>query len=136
MKKLILVVDDEESIRSILTESLGFNGYEVATASSVVAGLRAAQQSAPQLVISDLQMADSDGLEMIGRLKDLIPGVPVILLTGVLFEPRAADELLSHNVSCYLPKTSSLAEIMEAVRGLIGPGLVDEPGGACASSGH
>ena len=78
-----------------------------------------AAEAPPQLIISDLQLEDSDGLDMIARLKSSLPAVPVILLTGVLFDPEVARDVLTKNVACYLEKTSPLSKILEVVQRLI-----------------
>jgi CheY-like chemotaxis protein len=123
MKKHILIVDDEESIRELLSVYLGGAGYRVTTVASLTAALEAVGQESPDLIISDLQLEGADGLETIARLKNAVPFKPVILLTGVLFDPNAVNEVLMSKVTCYLPKTCSLAQIMETVRR-----LTQEPG--------
>lgn len=119
MKKHILIVDDEADIRDLLGQVLTANGYQVTAVASAAEALKAAQQSPLDLIISDLQLEDADGLEMIEELKAALPDTPVILLTGVLFDPEIVRDSLSTNVACYLPKTSSLARLMEAVQRLL-----------------
>jgi len=118
MKKHILVVDDEESIRELLNIYLVGAGYSVTAVASPAAALDAVQQEPPDLIISDLQLEGADGMQTIARLKNAVPNTPVILLTGVLFDPNAVNELLMSKVTCYLPKTCTLAQIMETVRRL------------------
>ena len=121
MKQHLLVVDDEANIRELLGKCLASNGYRVTAVASAAEALRVARDERPDLIISDLQLEDADGLEMIAELKAEFPERPVILLTGVLFDPKVVNELLPAKVDCYLEKTSSLAKILEAVRRLIGP---------------
>jgi DNA-binding response OmpR family regulator len=118
MKKHILIVDDEESIRELLNVYLTGAGYRVTTVASLTAALDAVRLEPPDLIISDLQLEGADGLQTIERLKNAVPDKPVILLTGVLFDPQAVNQVLMSKVTCYLPKTCSLAQIMEAVRRL------------------
>jgi len=118
MKKHILIVDDEESIRDLLSVYLAGAGYRVTAVASLTAALDAVRLEAPDLIISDLQLEGADGLQTIERLKNAVPDRPVILLTGVLFDPQAVNQVLMSKVACYLPKTCSLAQIMEAVRRL------------------
>jgi CheY-like chemotaxis protein len=119
MKKHILIVDDEADIRELLGQFLESVGYKVTSASSQAGALEAVRSEPPHLIISDLQLEDADGLQMIARLKAVLPDVPVILLTGVLFDPKAVNDVLLSKVSCYLDKTSSLAKIQEAIRRLL-----------------
>jgi CheY-like chemotaxis protein len=119
MKQHILIVDDEAQIRSLLAEFLGRCGYRVTPVSTAIEAQAAVQADRPDLIITDLQLEDSDGLDMIAQLKATLPDTPVILLTGVLFDPKVARDVLSKKVSSYLAKTSSLARILEEVRKLL-----------------
>jgi DNA-binding NarL/FixJ family response regulator len=77
---------------------------------------------AADLVICDLQLADSDGLTIIAALRRLLPKAPVMLLTGVNFNPAEVDVTFGGLVSTYLPKPARLRAIAAAVARLIGPG--------------
>jgi DNA-binding NtrC family response regulator len=121
MNKHILLVDDEVAIRSLLTQFLTDCGYRVTAVSSPSEARKAVARDAPQLVISDLQLEDSDGLDLLVRMKADLPDTPMMLLTGMLFDARVVEEVLSQKVSAYLPKTTSLAQIEVEVRRLIGP---------------
>jgi CheY-like chemotaxis protein len=115
MNKHILLIDDEAAIRDLLARFLFSSRYRVTAVALAIEALEIVQRDPPDLIISDLQLEDEDGLEMIAQLKKKLPDVPVILLTGVLFDPQVVRENLSKKVSCYLEKTSSLAEIKAAV---------------------
>lgn len=82
----ILVIDDEPSLREVLTMVLVRAGYEVRDAPSGEAGLRVFAQWMPDLVISDLTMPGIDGLEVLRRVRVLAAeagrDVPVILITA------------------------------------------------------
>jgi CheY-like chemotaxis protein len=121
MQKHLLVVDDEAAIRELLASFLDRSGYRVTAVASALEAEEHAARDKPDLVISDLQLEASDGLEMIDRLKTLMPETPMMLLTGVLFDPKVVRETLQKKVSCYVEKTAPLSKILEAVRSLIGP---------------
>jgi DNA-binding NtrC family response regulator len=127
MKKKILIIDDEVHIRDLLEQFFTGLGYDVTTAASAAAALASVQRSTPDLVMSDLQLEDADGLEMIAQLKKLLPTTPVILLTGVLFDADIIRDVLHKQVAAYLPKTSSLSRILDEVRHLLG--AADRPTG-------
>ncbi len=118
MKKHILIVDDEDDIRSLLGEFLESSGYSVAGVPSLAAALESIRKQPPTLIISDLQLEDADGLEMIAKMRAAHPDAPVILLTGVLFGPKAVNDVLLSKVTCYLPKTCSLGTILDNIRKL------------------
>jgi two-component system OmpR family response regulator len=120
MSKQILHLDDEPAIRDILAAHLGHLGYHVTSVGSPDEALQAAAKTKPDLVISDLQLEDGDGLETIAELRKRFPGIPVIMLTGVLIDPRVAKQSVAREVDVYLQKTVPLAKIVEEVKRLIG----------------
>jgi DNA-binding NtrC family response regulator len=121
MRQHILIVDDEADIRDLLSQALNARGYRITSAASVAEALRSCKQDPPDMIISDLQLENSDGLQMIAEMKATLPDKPVMLLTGVLFDQEVVSKVLESKVACYLAKTSSLAQILEAVRQLLNP---------------
>jgi CheY-like chemotaxis protein len=120
MKKHIVIVDDEPDIRDVLMQALQAKGYRVTAAEAGHEALRIVKSDPPNLLVSDLQMEDSDGLELIEQIKKQIPDLPVILLTGMIFDADVIRETISKKVSCYLDKTSSLQKVMQEVQRLLG----------------
>jgi len=120
MPKHILIVDDEAVIRELLESYLVQNGYRVTAAPSAQEAETVAGRDKPDLVITDLQLEDSDGLEMVARLKALLPDTPMILLTGVLFDSKVVREVLNKKVSAYIEKTAPLSRILEEIQRLTG----------------
>lgn len=120
MKKHILIVDDEAAIRDLLAQCLTVSGYRVTTVATAVEALEVIRRERPDLIISDLQLEESDGLEMIDQMKTLLPDTPVILLTGVLFDPEVVRDTISKKVACYLEKTAPLKRIMQEVERFVG----------------
>lgn len=121
MKKHIMLVDDEAPIREILAQLLGATDYRVTEAASAAEAEQVVQRDPPDLIISDLQLEESDGLTMISQVKSTRPNLPVILLTGVLFDDDVVRGSLQKLVTSYLPKTTPLAKILEEVRRLLPP---------------
>lgn len=119
MKKRILVIDDEATIRDLLSSFLTAKGYQVVTAASVHEALRVAADEPPDLLISDLQLEDGDGFEIIEKIKRTQPNLPVILLTGVLFDEEVVDQVIRNLVTQYLEKTTPLTRIGEIVKKLL-----------------
>ncbi len=80
----ILVVDDEESIREIVCSMLGNAGYQTRHASSGLKALEILNSGSEfELALSDLMMAEMDGIGLLERAKDLYPDMPVIMVTAV-----------------------------------------------------
>ena len=74
----------------------------------------------PDLVISDLQLEQSDGLALLVEIRASHPGVPTLLLTGMLFDEKAIEERISKKVSAYLPgQIASLRIIVAEVQRLL-----------------
>jgi two-component system, OmpR family, response regulator len=78
----LLVVEDEDTIRELLSGSLRFAGFEVTTAASGTEALRAVTASPPDLVLLYVMMPDGDGFEGVRRMRSSGPDVPVIFLTA------------------------------------------------------
>src|SRR5450755_1361704 len=80
----ILVVDDEESIREIISSMLSAAGYKTRSASSAVEALAILNASGEfELMLSDLMMAELDGIALLERSKEKYPDMPVIMVTAV-----------------------------------------------------
>lgn len=92
---VILVVDDEAPIVALLKRTLARHGYEVLGAESGEEALAIIQQPDRRidLVMSDLQMEGIDGVELLGRIAEVSPHTPVMIMTGDLQSPRAIRAL-------------------------------------------
>ena len=77
--KTILVVDDDDAIRTLLKNELLDEGYQVLTATNAREALKMVQEEALDLVILDIRMPGMDGLEALPRILGLKEGLPVIL---------------------------------------------------------
>jgi len=80
--ELILIVDDEESVRKSLADVMRDEGYEVMTASSGKEGIDAVTETQPALALLDIAMPEMDGIETLRRFKEIRPDMPVIMVTG------------------------------------------------------
>ena len=82
MSKRILIVDDEPSIRKVLSAHLRKFGYEVDTAADGKIAVEMLQRDPFHLVVTDLRMPHFDGLDLLGWAGDNFPGLPIILITA------------------------------------------------------
>lgn len=78
----ILIVDDEQSVREVLSEYFTEQGYAVETASDGEEALAHVQRSTPDLVLLDVRMPGIDGVETLRRLRGIAPNVAVIMVTA------------------------------------------------------
>jgi two-component system response regulator AtoC len=82
MNRRVILVDDDEDVRTSLAEALGEGDYEVEIASSVEEALRLLDRGAPDVVLSDVRMPGVDGLELLRLLRERAPQADVILMTA------------------------------------------------------
>jgi len=78
----ILIIDDEQQIRSMLRLMLERDGYEVVEAPDGIEGIRAYRQNPADLIITDLIMPNQDGIGMIIELQKEFPDVKIIAMSG------------------------------------------------------
>jgi CheY-like chemotaxis protein len=78
----ILVIDDDESVRSMLTRVLTSSGHEIQTAINGSKVAQIMESFAPELVITDIIMPEADGLETIRELRSGFPQVHIIAISG------------------------------------------------------
>ncbi|MBI5379090.1 MAG: response regulator [Nitrospirae bacterium] len=93
MRKRILVVDDEEDICRLLTESLRREGFQVAAARSGREALTLVEQEPPDLIILDLAMPEMDGIETLRRLRERGVTAKVLILTAYGTAQRAREAM-------------------------------------------
>jgi len=82
MKAKVLIIDDEEAIRSSLKMILEYEGYECVVAANGEAGLKIAERENPDLVFLDIKMPQVDGMEVLKRLKAADGAPPVVMISG------------------------------------------------------
>ena len=78
----VLLIDDEEAIRRVVSIVLADEGYQMLTAEDGESGLQLCQEESPQIVITDIRMPGMDGIEVLKRVKDEDPDKEVIVVTG------------------------------------------------------
>jgi two-component system OmpR family response regulator len=126
----ILVVDDEESIRDLVTTALEFVGHEVAAAVDGLDALAQVPAFAPDLVVLDVNMPHVDGLEVCRRLRADGDTTPVIFLTA-RDAPRDVVEVLAAGGDDHLAKPFHLQVLIARIdavlrrAGSAGPGSPD-----------
>lgn len=114
-KKTILCVDDNEqglAVRKFLLET---RGYRVLTAAGAHDAIELLRNGGIDLVLGDLIMPRMDGNEMVLRMKEIAPDVPMMLLSGTV---KAFDR--ASHADAFLPKSScSPVELLERIRVMI-----------------
>jgi len=115
----VLVVDDEESIRELLSKMLAMAEYDVETAPDGRMGIERLRQQQYDLLISDLKMPNVDGLALIREARHLAASMPVLIITGYSSE-QSAIEAVNLGVNGYLTKPFRAPQVLAATARAIG----------------
>ena len=112
----ILVVDDEQSFRSLLSEALGSAGYSVLVASNGAEALEIAKEKDFQLplVVTDFTMPGMSGIELLRTLRESRPEIKAVLLTGHWIHPVPEDIN-----AVYLMKPCPVSKLVATVKQLL-----------------
>ena len=108
----ILIIDDDASIRTSLSEALIENGAEVMTADDGVTALPLLDRFAPELVLCDVRMPEIGGLELLKMIRERYPSIDVVLMTAYDDMATIATAMRSGAVN-FLVKPIGLAQLLE-----------------------
>jgi two-component system, OmpR family, KDP operon response regulator KdpE len=123
----ILIIDDEVQIRRLLEITLSANGYKISEASTGSEGLKLAANGQPVLIILDLGLPDSDGLNILKKLREWYQK-PIIILS-VRSSEDDIIKALDNGANDYLTKPFRTGELLARVRVAIrqSQGISDKP---------
>jgi DNA-binding NtrC family response regulator len=111
---VILLVDDEEGYRELISRVLTKAGYEVLQAADGLQALSLLEESNVDLVISDILMPNLNGYGLVARLRAKWPTMPVILTTGFLSQ-EAAKSMMNGSVD-FIPKPINAERLLEMIQ--------------------
>ncbi|MDD3619201.1 MAG: response regulator [Desulfobulbaceae bacterium] len=112
-RKRILLVDDEEGIQLLYREEFEEDGYEVIAAYNGEEALEKFSQEPPDLVILDINMPGMNGIEVLRRMKEINPNLPVILSSAYQEYKQDFGSWASEE---YIVKSANMDELKNAVR--------------------
>jgi DNA-binding NtrC family response regulator len=113
-KQRVLIVDDDEAIRTSTAESLARHDREVRTAESATAALAGLDRWRPDVVLSDVRMPGIDGLELLHLLSERVPDADVIMMTAFDDMPTIVSAMRAGAVE-FLVKPLDLRELRQTV---------------------
>jgi two-component system response regulator HydG len=116
MKQHILIVDDEAAVCKLLSNYFTRHGYETLTCGTVGEGQRLVDEQPFTLVILDIALPDGDGLKLLGSIKEAHPDLPVIMMTGMGWDPELMEEAMRKKASAYVVKTLPLSQLLMEIR--------------------
>jgi two-component system OmpR family response regulator len=122
----VLVVDDEEYIRDLVSSAMRIAGFDVRNAGDGQAALSAVNEHRPDLVILDVGLPGLDGFEVCRRLRDDGDGTPVIFLTA-RDAPEDKVSGFTKGGDDYVTKPFSLEELVARVRAVLRRAAAVEP---------
>lgn len=113
----IVIIEDEQRIRALVTSVLSERGYEVRASSTALDGLRTIVDTSPDLVILDLGLPDLDGMELLKMIR-AVTDVPVIVATA-RGEDRDVVRTLDLGADDHLVKPFSVEQLEARVRAVL-----------------
>lgn len=115
----VLLVDDDDRLRDVMARLLADAGYEMESVSSGFEAIEAIRHRPPDIVVSDCAMRDFSGVALARVLRDIRPGLPILLLTGHadLDAVRASCD----HAAVVLHKPASLEDLIAGIEGLLSP---------------
>ncbi|MGP4082677.1 response regulator transcription factor [Pseudalkalibacillus sp. R45] len=118
MREKILVIEDEESINTLLQFNLEQAGFEVITAMDGVTGLELAREEQPDLIVLDLMLPEMDGLDVCKNLRQSQLLIPILMLTA---KDDEFDKVLGLELGAddYLTKPFSPREVVARVKAIL-----------------
>lgn len=112
---LLLIVDDDDALREVLTHALQKRGFTVQTAADVPSAIALAEHSTPEYALVDLKMPGESGLMLIHKLLQLDPATRIVVLTGYASIATAVEAIKLGAIQ-YLSKPAGVAEILAALQ--------------------
>lgn len=116
-KKNILIIEDEDAIRDILTYSLREEGYQVFGASTGGEGLRLLERVRPDALLLDAMLPDADGFQLCRQISER-DSIPILMITA---RDELVDRILGLELGAddYITKPFQLREVMARVRAML-----------------
>ncbi len=113
--KEVWIADDDKSIRWMLEKAVKKDGLEVRLFSDADELIVALQAGSPDLVLSDIRMPGTEGLDLLAHLKEVRPSMPVIIMTAYADLEKAVSSF-SGGAFEYMPKPFDISEMMSVIR--------------------
>ena len=110
----VWIIDDDESIRWVLEKSLSEEGFEVSSFESADQALKKIKLDPPQVILSDIRMTGTTGIELLDEVNASNINIPIIIMTAHS-DLKSAVESYEHGAWEYLPKPFDIKEAVKIV---------------------
>ena len=114
----ILIVDDEELLRTMINDFLTMLDYEVFEAENGKEAYEKTIKENPDIIVSDINMPNMGGVELLKRVKELERNIPVILITGVSIE-KARAEAEKYHADGFFSKPFKMQTLIKRIEELL-----------------
>jgi DNA-binding NtrC family response regulator len=115
VKSVILLVDDQDTIRFFLEKTLKQEGYEAVTARTGAEAVAKAREVVPDLVLLDLKLPDMDGLEVLRRIKEIFPEIGIVMITA-FGDVETAVTAMKNGAYDFVSKPINLDQLLMVIR--------------------
>lgn len=116
MSVKVLVMDDEQDTLNMLAMTLRYAGYDVVTADTGQKTLELAVAHKPEAIILDVMMPDFSGIEVLKRLKLLLPALPPVIFLSASIRHADRDESLAIGAFTYLVKPVPRQKLVDTLK--------------------
>jgi len=123
--KPIWIVDDDHSIRFVLEKALAREGLAARSFTNARDVLAALDDAAPQVLVSDIRMPGGSGIDLLAKVKERLPGLPVIIMTAYS-DLDSAVASFQGGAFDYLPKPFDVTRAVELIRRALEESLREE----------
>jgi DNA-binding NtrC family response regulator len=117
-KKRILIIEDDDEMRSLLKDFIEEEGYEADSVEKGTYAIRKLMTDSFDLIITDIRMPGYSGLEILPELKRLQPRIPIIVITAFGSE-EVYRKALSRGANAYLEKPIQFYKLKELIQEII-----------------
>jgi DNA-binding response OmpR family regulator len=112
MLRRILVVEDEDVLRELLTEELRDHGYEIVAVDSLSDAIAAATSQPIHLALLDLSLPDGEGIGSLEMFASAHPDIPIMVLTGLPTDPKLQEAAMTRGAVEFLSKMKPFENVI------------------------
>jgi len=114
-KGTVLVIDDEEPVRQVASEILGYLGYSVVMAGSGEDGVKHVREGMrPDVVLLDVIMPGLNGFQTLRKLREIEPDLPILICTGYS-DRKAAESLVNEGADGFVNKPYDIETLAKQI---------------------
>ncbi len=120
---VVMVIDDDTALRRLIVRALGNDGHEVIEAENGADALALLERHQPALIITDILMPKTEGIETINKVKERFPGIKIIAMSGGGMSRNLMFLDIARAIGAEetLAKPFRPAKLVEVVKRLLGP---------------